>query len=806
MMIVDRLTGLRVLARGILYWETLWPAIMPALCIAGLFTALALMEAPPALPGPWHAGLLALFAALLGGALWHGFRRWRSPDGAAARRRLERDSDLPHRPLRTLEDRLANSHDHTAAALWRAHRLRASGQLANLRLGLPRPGMTRRDPWALRGGVFLLLAVGLFVGWAEAPARLARALTPDLRPPAPDLAVLEAWINPPDYTALPPLKLSAERDGDLRIPRGSTLLAHVFGGGGAPTLLIDEGAVPFKSIDARNHELKQRIDDGQRLTISQDGEPLASWKLSIIADGAPTITAEGDPQVTPRQALRLSYQASDDYGLSKVWAEIRLADGAKEGEAPLQLQLPLSPPGARKARDAGFFDLTPHPWAGLPVLLRLAAADAIGQIGHGTDIALTLPERQFHHPVARAIIEQRRILTRTPEQRSLVATALRAIGSAPETYGDDQVAYLALRMAARRLELDKSEEAAKDVQALLWETALRIEDGEMSIAERALRAAQQALMEALSKDTSDQEIDRLMKELQQAMDRYLQALAEQARRNAQAQGEPQQIDPNARIVDADELRKMMDRIRELSRLGAKEAAREMLRQLQEMMENLDSRRMMAMPSQQQPGARALRELGELMQRQQNLLDRTFRRTPRRPGSPSQRRLGRERGRGQARSQQSMQGLAGEQEALRRQLGEAMRQLGETMGQIPNALGGADQSMRDAGQAMQRGNADQAVSSQTDAIDRMAEGFRELAEQFMQQPDRDEPGSGFGMRQEDPAGRPFQGGGMDTSRVMVPDIGDIQRARRILDELRRRAGDRQRPRPELDYIDRLLRRF
>ena len=154
----------------------------------------------------------------------------------------------------------------------------------------------------------------------------------------------------------------------------------------------------------------------------------------------------------------------------------------------------------------------------------------------------------------------------------------------------------------------------------------------------------------------------------------------------------------------------------------------------------------------------------------------------------------------------MQGLAGEQEALRRQLGEAMRQLGETMGQIPNALGGADQSMRDAGQAMQRGNADQAVSSQTDAIDRMAEGFRELAEQFMQQPDRDEPGSGFGMRQEDPAGRPFQGGGMDTSRVMVPDIGDIQRARRILDELRRRAGDRQRPRPELDYIDRLLRRF
>ena len=34
----------------------------------------------------------------------------------------------------------------------------------------------------------------------------------------------------------------------------------------------------------------------------------------------------------------------------------------------------------------------------------------------------------------------------------------------------------------------------------------------------------------------------------------------------------------------------------------------------------------------------------------------------------------------------------------------------------------------------------------------------------------------------------------------------QRAREILDELRRRAGDFNRPQLELDYIDRLLRRF
>jgi hypothetical protein len=43
-------------------------------------------------------------------------------------------------------------------------------------------------------------------------------------------------------------------------------------------------------------------------------------------------------------------------------------------------------------------------------------------------------------------------------------------------------------------------------------------------------------------------------------------------------------------------------------------------------------------------------------------------------------------------------------------------------------------------------------------------------------------------------------------VKVPDKTDIQRAREILEELQRRAAERGRPDAELEYIDRLLRRF
>lgn len=48
--------------------------------------------------------------------------------------------------------------------------------------------------------------------------------------------------------------------------------------------------------------------------------------------------------------------------------------------------------------------------------------------------------------------------------------------------------------------------------------------------------------------------------------------------------------------------------------------------------------------------------------------------------------------------------------------------------------------------------------------------------------------------------------MDTQNVTIPEESDMQRARRIRDELYRRSGDRERPQFEREYIDRLLERF
>jgi hypothetical protein len=60
---------------------------------------------------------------------------------------------------------------------------------------------------------------------------------------------------------------------------------------------------------------------------------------------------------------------------------------------------------------------------------------------------------------------------------------------------------------------------------------------------------------------------------------------------------------------------------------------------------------------------------------------------------------------------------------------------------------------------------------------------------------------------DPLGRPLPNAGTSASDdVEIPDESETQRAREILEELRRRAGELGRPPIEMDYIERLLRRF
>jgi uncharacterized protein (TIGR02302 family) len=822
-----RLLALRLkLARAAIWWERLWPAAWPALCVAGLFAVLALFDLLTLLPGWLHAAVLAALAPAYAVAV---FRGWRTgfaaadaPDTGAARRRIERSSGLPHRPLEALADRPSAPLDTEGASLWEAHQRRMAEAARRLRVGWPAAGLARRDPWGLRSVLIILLLLAVIDAGGDWRDRIARALSPTFQGGPPGIATsFDLYLTPPDYTGLPPQFLHAGDSGTVQVPTGSKLLAQVHTTGSAPQLKIDGEGRDFEAVDKQNFRIETTLTSGKSLAVSQGRTTLGQWPIEVIPDKPPTVGFAQPPKPTPRAALRLDYQAGDDYGVESVKAVIRRPDQSKTGGNPdetIELELPLPGLHLKDAQGTSYHDLTPHPWAGLPVEIRLVGTDAIGQTGESEPVQMTLPERSFNHPIARAIIDQRKELVRDPNSGEAVAEILEDLNRRPVLYRDDAVVYLALRVAQQRLRQEKDKGAVAAVEELLWDTALRIEDGRMSVAERDLRRLQQQLQDALAKGAPDAEIERLMQELRQALDRYLQALAQELREHPEQNAQP--MDPS-QVITGRDLQRMLDRARELAQSGMRDQARELLSQLQNMLENLRAAR----PGQmQQRGAnqaqQMMRGLQEIMRRQQQLLDRSFRAQR----QQDQQRMGQQQRNGQPGQDQDASGQngemgdeAGQQEGLRRMLGEMMRQLGDGMGDIPDPFGRAERAMRDATGALQRRQPGDAIGPQTEALDQLQQAARDFAQQLQQrfgqglgQPDGEigatdrAPGERV---DRDPFGRPLSNNGTyDQGDVKIPDQNILQKSREILDELRRRAGERSRPPIELDYIERLLRRF
>src|SRR5437899_6067508 len=283
---------------------------------------------------------------------------------------------------------------------------------------------------------------------------------------------------------------------------------------------------------------------------------------------------------------------------------------------------------------------------------------------------MRLPERLFTKPLARALIEQRRILALDANQNTQVFAALDALMIAPDLFMPEAGHYLGLYSVSRQLEAARTDDALREVVASLWALAVTIEDGNISDVDKALRAAQEALKQALERGATDEEIKKLTDNLRAALDNFLRQLAEQFRNNPQQLARP--LDPNTKMLSQQDLKSMLDRLERMSRSGDKEAARQLLEQLQQMLENLQ----MAQPGQSGDGdmEQALNELGDMIRKQQQLRDKTFK-----EGQDSRR----DRSRGKQGGDQNMGDLQQDQQGLRdrlKKLQEELARRGMTQGQ------------------------------------------------------------------------------------------------------------------------------
>jgi uncharacterized protein (TIGR02302 family) len=820
-------------AKYAIAWERSWPHLARLLTVIGLFLAVSWAGLWLALPFVARAVGLGLFALSALGALFP-LVRFRWPGREEGLSRLDRGSGVRHRPATALTDTLATQ-DPVALALWQAQRERTLASIKRIRAGLPSPRLVIHDPWALRGLVAVMMVAAYVAAGDERVLRIAAAFDWNGVLSPANIRV-DAWVTPPVYTAKPPIILSAANKeaaipaaGPLPVPAGSTLIVRSSGGsldvvaGGGVTEAVPAEQAP-KGTNERHFTIS---GDGTAHVRAPSGQP--QWRFIATPDRAPTISLAKDPERQARGSLQMSYKIEDDYGVTEARAHfaVRPGDAAKTATEPRPLfeapQFSLVLPNARTRNGVGqtVKDLSEDPYAGADVTLTLSAKDEAGNEGRSEPFNMRLPERLFTKPLARALVEQRRILALDANQNSQVYAALDALMIAPELFTPEAGHYLGLYSVARQLEAARTDDAMRAVVASMWALAVTIEDGNITDVDKALRAAQEALRQALERGASDEEIKKLTENLRAALDNFMRQLAEQLRNNPQQLARP--LDPNTRILRQQDLNNMIERMERLSRSGDKEAAKQLLEQLQQMLENLQ----MAQPGQGDSDMeQALNELGDMIRKQQQLRDKTFKQ-----GQDSRR----DRLRGKQ-GEQSMGDLQQDQQSLRDRLKKLQQELARRgMGQgqrgekgqqgqdgDPQAgdgedgLGEADTAMGDASGRLGEGNADGAVDSQGKALEALRKGAQSLAE-AMQQGDGDgQQGEGPGNRagrqqsggnQSDPLGRPLHGRGFgDDFSVKIPGEIDVQRVRRILEELRRRLADPQRPQIELDYIERLLKDY
>src|SRR5262249_31253240 len=142
-----------------------------------------------------------------------------------------------------------------------------------------------------------------------------------------------------------------------------------------------------------------------------------------------------------------------------------------------------------------------------------------------------------------------------PHARQHVTTVLDALTIDPQRFYAHQTAiYLGLRTAYWSLTNARSQEDIAHVQDLLWQIATALEQGGLLDAAQQLRALQQLLSQALARGAPQSEIDQLMQRYRQALQRYLQALAQNG---GQARGP---LPPNAKVIRPEDLAAMMKAI------------------------------------------------------------------------------------------------------------------------------------------------------------------------------------------------------------------------------------------------------
>ncbi|MFH1158108.1 MAG: DUF4175 family protein [Pseudomonadota bacterium] len=781
-----------------LLWERLWNRLWPVASLFLFFIALSLIDIPMIFGAVWHLLFLAFFAAALVAAFLRAGAPFFLPTREAVERRMEKTGGLGHRPLAALRDKPAAALPEEVMCLWQKHLQKAAETLGQIRIYRPRPDVSAHDRWALRYAAVIFLVTGLAISGGDATLRVRQALTPDIGSLLNKrTAALDLWITPPEYTHAATVFLSAAgqgivaRDGAVQVPEGSILKLRLSGYRRAPKLLYAGKSYVLTEATPGNFTFEMPLHQNGDLNLTSWFRRLGRWPVIVAPDAAPDISILGT-ETTARSAVRIIYKAHDDHGIVKLTGIIGAPEDGVErpGNRNARFDVPAAPPTDKTSHVE---DLTAHPWAGLPVTLTLEAEDGIGQKSSSAPHAFLLPERAFTSPVARRVIDARRSLlwARNILSRRAVAENLAGIAAETALAKGDIVVFLSLSTAARRLIHDSGDKASESAQNLLWDVALRLDDGGLSLAQRELRDALQKMSQALNDENiPKQQLQDILDDVQEKMRQYVQALADELQQRLRQGKKLPVLSPALaqKFMKNIDLNEMLEQMRRMAQANSRDEMQKMADSLKNALDGLDMKKFDLMQEKQMQAMAALQNLEEIIIRQQKLFDRT----------------------NKTKDPADAQEQGKEQSAVRRNLGSSLHELGETTGTIPDNFAKADQSMKLSGDALDKSLPKESLPHQKNALDELQKGLDDTVKQMaqsMQQsilsfglmPDIGNYGAGY-----DPLGR--QSGGTGGGDIKIPSEKERRHVQEIIEELRRRSNEPDRAKTERDYIDRLLDRF
>jgi len=783
------------LQRLALFWERLWAALHWPMITALVFAAVIFSGALSLLPRPLPLAVLVILTIAFLYSL-KSLPKLQNPSRLHAMRKLEVNSDLKHRETSSLDDKLVAESDQSE--IWEEHKRRSLAALDHVKLATPQSHWRLFDPHALRLPALIAAVAALLLGTGDFSTNINSAFS--LTNPLPiKPVILDAWLKAPAYTGKTPLLLSSpamveklKNQTEILTPNNSVLNLHIQNATKPHVEVFALGQTTHVKLAAMRTETNDQgfqseleLDRPVTVKVMDGDSEIASYPLSLIADEAPKIAIVDTPRAQGLGQLEVKWNASDDYGVKSVTAEISLADEQESGtgfegngiflyDAPI-FKIALKQSNAKSLEQTSSADLAGHPWAGFYAEIVLTAIDGAGHKTSTPPKRFKMPERDFSKPLAQALVEQRKKIILVTDAAPDVFTMMESLLTYPtDIKGQDGLILNLVNIKARLANATSPDDVVAVVKDL-WPLIVMVEDGHLGDIRAELEALRQQLEQALRDKAPPEKIDELMRKMREAMNKLVEQLSKEGQK--QAGKMPQ----NSKSISPEDLQKMMDKIEQLSKNGSKDAAAQMLAELDKLLQSLKPGQGSQMGEGPAGDQKQMDALSDLLNKQQKLMDDT-------------QKMG-----------EDGQGLGDKQQGLK---GEADK-LGKGLGKGPgDALGDAGQSMDKAQGALRNGNKGEALRQQGEAMRKLEEGAQQLAEKMARQGLSGHDGPASPQDQDnDPLGRPRANRSapdFTKGKNAVPSELAIRRAREILEKLRERSNEQGLDDTTKAYIDRLLK--